>query len=398
MSILSRRSFRSLTFPILVAGASLVLAGCGFDSPRSTMSSAATESAQSYSLFQGLFWLAMVVFVVVEGALLFIVYRFRRRPGQGIPVQLHGNQTIELAWTIAPAVIVAIIAIFTFRTQALLSREARDPIKVTVIGHQWWWEFQYPDYKFTTANEVHIPAGRDVLFSLRSADVIHSFHLPRLVDTTDLIPGRENRVLVHANSDTRGLIAGQCQEFCGGTHAMMTMHAVVEDQATFDTWIQQQQTVAGVPAGITQAASKTTTAAESSTSQPPLGVPSASPKQGATTAATVAATANAAPAAALAGSPEAKGYQLFSAKGCIGCHAIGGYPNAVAKIGPNLTHVGGRSHIVSGWLDNTSANMQTWLRDPNAVKPENVMGKAIKRGTLNEDDINALTAYLESLK
>jgi cytochrome c oxidase subunit 2 len=190
------------------------------------------------------------------------------------------------------------------------------------------------------------------------------------------MPGHVN-ILTFRPKDTTTPIAirGQCKEYCGGTHAQMSMYAIVEPQASFDAWIKQQQQVAQTPAGIT---------------------PDASPAPGATVepGATPAPT----PVPVVATDPAGRGYQLFKEKGCVGCHAIQGYAAAQGLVGPNLTHVGGRQTIVAGWLTNTPENMQRWLRDPNEVKPDNVMGSAIKSGTLKEDEIAALTTYLQSLK
>jgi cytochrome c oxidase subunit II len=406
MPFLYKRSFRSLSIALIAA---LFLAGCGAfntDTPLSTFATDGYESSQIYSLFQPIFWMAIGVFVIVEGLLIWSVIRFRRRPDDAIPVQLHGNLPIELAWTIAPAILVLVIAVLTFRTQALLDREPVNPLNVTVVGHQWWWEFQYPEQNVVTANELHLPANRDVVLTLKSADVIHSFWAPRLSGKTDLIPGHENKLLMRPLSEQQLLVRGHCAEFCGGTHAMMAFHVVVRPQADFDAWVRQQQAAAPVPAGVQQAS----TAQQAAATAPATGATVAATVTGedatgdevaATTAATVAATANAPETATPQAQPaslEAQGYQLFQQKGCVGCHAINGYPGAVSRVGPDLTHVGSRQHIVSGWLENTPENMRRWLRDPNEVKPDNVMGTAVKLGTLNNDEINALTAYLESLK
>jgi cytochrome c oxidase subunit 2 len=374
MLAVPKRSFRLFHLTIL-ALVMVVLAACGAtNAPQTTFSTEGSSSQAILSLYNVMLAVAAVVFVIVEGLLVYSVIRFRRRPEDGIPLQIHANKPIEIAWTILPAVIVLFLATMTFRTQAILVQPAQNPIHVTVVGHQWWWEFQYPDYKFVTANEVHLPANRDVEFTLESADVIHSFWLPRLAGTTDVVPGHVNTLTFRPEDTTEPLvIRGQCKEFCGGTHAQMSMYAIVEPQATFDSWVKQQQQLAQTPAGIT---------------------PAAPPAPGATVAATAEATA--APVAA--SDPAGRGYQLFQQKGCVGCHSIQGYAAAQGKVGPNLTHVGSRQTIVAGWLKNTPENLQSWLRDPNQIKPDNIMGTAIKRGTLNEDEIAALTAYLQSLK
>ena len=397
------RSFSALSLAVLTIAA-LLLTACGATTgPQSTFVERGYEAQEINKLFWPIFWMAMGVFVIVEGLLIWSVIRYRRKPEDGIPVQLHGNLPIEITWTIIPAVLVLIIAVLTFRTQAVLGRTPVDPIEITVVGHQWWWEFQYPEQGIITANEVHIPADRDVLFTLRSADVIHSFWAPNLAGTTDAIPGHENKLVMRALDTQRILVRGHCKEFCGGTHAMMAFHVVVEPQAEFDNWIRQQQQDAPTPAGVAVAATAPAVGATvaatvdaTETTDDATGDEVAE-----TTIATAAAIANAPETATAVAQPtslEAQGYQLFLSKGCVGCHAIQGYPGAVARLGPDLTHVGSREHIVAGWLDNTPENMQRWLRDPNEVKPDNVMGAAIKLGTLKENEINALTAYLLSLK
>ncbi len=370
-----RKHFFRFAGPLAIALTLLVLTACGaYDAPQTTLDPRGSSSRIILDLYKVIGVMAAIVFVVVEGLLIYSVVRYRRRPDDGIPLQIHGNQPIEIVWTIIPAVIVLFLATMTFRTQSILVQPSQNPVHVTVVGHQWWWEFKYPDYQVVTANELHIPGNRDVEFTLESADVIHSFWIPRLSGKTDVIPGHINTMSFKAQDTSQPLlIRGECAEFCGGTHAQMGMFAVVEPQAQFDAWVKQQQAKASPPAGVT---------------------PASEVQPGAT-----AATAAPAPATEpQAASPEARGYALFKAKGCVGCHAIAGYPEAKGRIGPNLTHVASRQSIVAGWLHNTPENLQRWLRDPNAVKPDNIMGSAIKAGTLKPDEIDALSAYLQSLK
>jgi cytochrome c oxidase subunit 2 len=377
--LLVPRRVRRWSTPITIGMALLLLAGCGVTEPPQTMfAPQGDHSLAIRNLFMPVFWLAIAVFVIVEGALIYSVVRYRRRTdSEGIPLQIHGNTPIEIAWTIIPALIVLVIAVLTFRTQAQITGPAEDPIRVTVVGHQWWWEFQYPDYDLITANELHIPANRDVELSLQSADVIHSFWVPRLAGKTDLIPGYTNKLMFRPLDEERVLIRGQCAEFCGGTHAMMGMHVAVESQAEFDAWVRQQQQKPPVPEGVAQTEGAAATEGDEAA---PLGadVPVSAVEQ--------------------TKDLEAQGYELFASTGCVACHAIKGYPGAVSRVGPDLSYVGSREYIVAGWLENTPENMKRWLRAPNEVKPDNVMGTVIKRGTLTEAQIEALTAYLQSLE
>ena len=411
MPSLRKRFFRFLS-PVVLGVALVVLAACGNmnTAPQTTFVAQGNGAREILNLFMPVFWVAVGVFVIVEGLLVWSVIRYRRRPEDGIPLQIHGNTPIEIAWTIIPAIIVVGIATLTFRTQGVLVQDGANPLRITVVGHQWWWEFQYPEYNFVTANELHIPDNRDIEFALQSQDVIHSFWFPRLSGKTDVVPGHTNILRFRADQVAQStLIRGECAEFCGGTHAQMGMFAVVDGPAQFDTWVRQQQQQALVPAGIAQAAASPG-AAVGATAEPQAQATAAAAAAGATAtenesepdiAATVEPTANASPAAQPGGqatTPQGQGYQLFQSKGCVACHAITGYPGAVSQTGPNLTHVGSRQHIVAGWLENTPDNMRRWLRDPNEVKPGNVMGSVIKLGTLNNEEIDALTAYLESLK
>ena len=382
-----KRSFRRLTVLSVAMAAAVLLAACGTEHPQTTFEAQGNSARAILDLYNVIFYVAIGVFVVVEGLLVYSVFRYRRRPEHGIPLQLHGNQPLEITWTIIPAAIVLFLATWTFRTQTILVAPQENPLRVTVTGHQWWWEFQYPDLGIETANEVHLPANRDIELTLESNDVIHSFWIPRLAGKTDVIPGHSNTLTFRADDTAEPIfIRGQCAEFCGGTHAQMGMYAVVEPQAAFDTWVQQQQADANVPAGVTPVPATppevTVTAVATTEAATAVPIPD------------VTEPSEATPGASL----EARGYEFFDSKGCVACHAIQGYPGAEGQTGPDLTHVGSREHIVAGWLLNTPENMQRWLRDPNEVKPGNIMGATIQRDTLTEDEIEALAAYLESLK
>ncbi len=408
---------------VLMVGV-LVLSGCSIirEPPQTIFAPSGSNSREIYNLFNYIFVLGIAVFVVVEGALIYGIRRYRRRTSDGIPLQIHGNTLIEIAWTIVPALIVLAISVVTFRTQALIERptEATDagaPVRVEVIGHKWWWEFRYPDNgNIVTANELHIPADRDVELLLTSEDVVHSFWVPRLAGKRDALPNHVNRLVTRPTGEQSMLLRGQCAEFCGKTHAMMGFYVKVDSQADFDTWVAQQVADASVPQGVTQntqgqaAINQVAQAALSDqVAQAEVTPEATEPAREDDTvlqATADAAVENAPEVQATAeaesdndlSTPEARGYDLFTKKQCISCHVIQGYPGAVGQNGPNLTHVGGRNYIVAGWLENTPENMARWLRDPNEVKPENLMGAVIKRGTLTEEEVSDLTAYLQSLE
>jgi len=298
---------------------------------------------------------AVLVFLVVEGILIYAVFKYRGKQGDALPVQFHGNTPLEITWTIIPAIILIVILFFTFRTQAALATPPESPnaVNVRVIGHQWWWEFQYPDLGVSTANELHIPTGVPILVSLESADVIHSFWVPLIAGKQDAIPGRVNRMWMQANE--AGTYSAQCAEFCGVQHALMRFLVVAESQSAFNTWAQNER---GVPFA---------------------GAGSAQPT-------------------AVAGSQQSlvqQGAQLFQAGACITCHTVRGTP-ANGVVGPELTHFGSRKSIAANTLpkDEQGNNLKRWLRNPQAVKPGNLMPNL----NLSEQDINAIAAYLESLR
>ena len=308
--------------------------------PQSTIHPVSDFGWKIQDLYVLIFWLAVFVFVVVEGVLLYAVLRFRRRPDDGLPPQIHGNARLEVAWTLAPAVILAIIAVPTVRTIFdTQSNPPQDALEIRVVGHQWWWEVQYPDHNIVTANEVRVPVGQPVLIKLESVDVIHSFWVPRVGGKMDVVPNHVNQMWFTV--DTPGVYPGQCVEFCGTQHANMKFVLVAQTPEEFQAWVAEQQRV------------------------PPT------------------------PTEGLA----ARGAELFAKGACVGCHTVQGTP-AQGKVGPDLTHIGSRLTIGAGMLENTPENLALWLKDPQAVKPGNKMPAL----GLSEGDVEALVAYLHSLR
>lgn len=343
MSIRRQHPARLLLFASLIAAA-LALSACGPDVPATTLIPKGTHAQRIYDLLVPIFWAAVAVFVVVESMLVYSVIRFRQRPDAGIPAQIHGNTRIEILWTVTPALILLVIAVLTFRTQAANSVQPTDALKIQVIGHQWWWEFKYPELGITTANDVYVPVGRDVTFEQTSIDVIHDPWMPKIAGKTDAIPGHTNFVSFQASQE--GIYRGLCAEFCGEEHALMRFRVVAVQQAVFDQWAAQHKVPPAAPTG-----------------------------------------------------DAARGQLIFlsAAKGCIGCHAIEG-TNAKGVTGPNLTYFGSRETIAAGTLPNTPENLSKWLHNPGAVKPGNIMSTVIKPGSLTDQEINDLIAYLESMK
>ncbi|MFN8532415.1 MAG: cytochrome c oxidase subunit II [Dehalococcoidia bacterium] len=323
----------------LLVPAVLLLSACSTD-PQNIFDAKSDFTVMIADLFWQIIWWAIGVFIVVEAALLYAIYRYRRRPGQGLPPQTHGNSRLEMAWTIAPALVLASIAVPTvqgiFRTYEVPT--GPDVVNIEVIGHQYWWEYRYPDNNVITASELHVPAGRTVVLHIRSADVIHSYWVPKLAAKRDAIPGHTNTLWF--KTDAIGVYDGQCAEFCSLQHANMRLKVFVQDQATFNQWLQANARPAVQPTGDVQ-----------------------------------------------------QGSQLVLQGTCAGCHTIDG-TNARGQTGPNLSHFGSRTTIAGGMLANTPENLDHWLEDPQAIKPGSLMSAKVP----NPQERQAIIAYLQSLK
>ncbi len=332
--------------PLLIA---LLLAGCGTTSLNDITHTPSILDPQGPIALKesNLFWVILIiataVFVIVMSALIYSIIRFRARANSPEPAQTHGNTKIEIAWTIAPSVVLVLVLITTITTMFSIQQPAaQNTITINAVGHQWWWEFQYPDQNFVTADEMWVPTGTVVHINLVSDNVIHSFWVPQLTGKTDVIPGHDNAMWLQA--DAEGWYRGECAEFCGTQHAHMDFLVHAVSPAAYQTWVSQQQQVAAQPTDALAQA----------------------------------------------------GAQYFAASACIGCHAVNGVTttNPAKLIGPNLTHFGGRQWIAGGVVDNTPTNLAAWLRDPQAVKS----GADMPNLNLTNDQINELVAYLESLK
>lgn len=332
----------TLAAPVLALASACRVAG-----PLSTLTDRGEVSKRINDLFFPVFWVAVAIFVVVEGLLLFAVLRFRQRPGrEALPQQVHGNTRLEVGWTILPSLILAVIAIPTISTIVDLSRKPDNPLEVRVIAHQWWWEFQYrdpsaPNKQVYVANEMHIPVGRKIYATVESVDVIHSFWIPNLAGKMDAIPGKQNHIWFSVKQP--GVYQGQCAQFCGDSHALMRFVVIAQPESEFNQWLQGQAQQARTPTG----------------------------------------------------GSAARGFEVFMGNACIACHAIEG-TNAQGRIAPNLTHFGSRLTLGANRLENTPENVVRWIKNPQAVKPGAKM--PAWQGVLSEDDIKAIADYLESLK
>jgi cytochrome c oxidase subunit 2 len=324
-----------------------LIAGCNYQStdayPQTTFALRSDFAVKIQQLFDTILWVAIAVFVVVEGALIWAAIRYRERPGS-VPRRFHGHTLVEIAWTAVPAVALGIVLVPSTATIFDTQDEAKRPqdaLQIRVIGHQFWWEFEYPTLGIVTANEVHMPVDKPATFEEQSADVIHSFWVPALGGKRDVTPGHVNYLWWTPNAT--GTFQGQCAELCGYSHANMRMRAFVRTQQEFDAWVRQQQAPAVTPPEGTQAA---------------------------------------------------RGAQVFQQRGCGACHTINGLQGAVGQVGPNLTHFASRETMAAGIMENTAANIRTWVSDPPRVKP----GALMPPFDLGDEELDALVAYLQSLK
>jgi cytochrome c oxidase subunit 2 len=437
----------------------LMLAGCiTGDYPQTTFKPVSEFGRLINGLFYNTFWWTIGIMLLVELLILVFIFKYRARPGAPLPKQIHGHTGLEIAWTIIPAIIVLFIAVPTvggiFATQRAASPNA---LQIEVIGHQWWWEFKYPQLGVVTANELVLPVGREVQLKMWSADVIHSYWIPRIGGKRDVNPqpritdderARYNYILF--NVEKPGYYLGQCAEFCGESHAIMRTSALALNENDFNQWarsmaggmpvtpvssdVQHGEATAekvpprdepattgggvqGAPAD-TLDVSDTLRAATQPVAAPQQAVPPGAPAP--TGMAPTGAPAPGRPGyqsaaqtppgsmqanAMTPGQPtvEQRGQQLITSKMCVACHAIN---NTTMKgtLGPNLTRFGARRYLGAGARPNTMENLIAWIRHPQSVKPGVLMpgareGAAGMPATgLTEDEIKAIAAYLLSLR
>jgi cytochrome c oxidase subunit 2 len=360
--------------------------------PLTTLSPRGDKSQSIQNLIIPVFAIAGLVFVLVEVGLIWLATRFRRNPedveGVDEPEQVHGNTKLEIGWTILPAVLLAVLAVFNVQT-ILAMDDAEDPLEVTVIGQQWWWEYRYDvdangTVDIITANEAVIPVGRDVVFKIQSNDVIHSFWIPALAGKMDAVPGRTHERVLQSNEV--GIFEGQCTEYCGLSHGVMRMQVKALEPADYDEWIENQTTPPAQPAADDTLA--------------------------------------------------IAGQELFVTQ-CSFCHQVNGLtPDSKAPFeyaaqpdpdygktvditiasgnAPNLTHFMTRDYFAGGLLPLWEGdikpevapsgtpdenNIKAWLRDPEKVKPMNPNNnQGMPNYNLSEEQIEQLTAFLLTLK
>jgi cytochrome c oxidase subunit 2 len=335
---------------VALIAAALLLAGCG--DQQNALAPASHQSTDIANIFwwtMGGSWIGMTLVV----ALLVFAWRHgrRRRRELGGAVPLDGGKPNErLAWYVVVGLGVAtpiclMVLLFVISnifvigtTQAPAAGATR--LTIDVIGHQWWWEVRYPGTSVVTANEIHIPARTPVRVNVTTADVIHSFWVPRLNRTIDAIPGRRNAIVLDAK--VPGRYRGQCLEFCGLQHAHMAFYVFADPPAKFQAWLANQEKPARKPTG------------------------------------------------ALA----TRGEKIFTgAGGCESCHTIDG-TSASGVVGPNLTHLQTRTTLGALTIPNRKGYLGGWIMDSQHVKPGNDMPNI----NLTGSQLQALLAYLEELK
>jgi cytochrome c oxidase subunit 2 len=276
----------------------------------------------------------------------YAIVRYRAKPNDDAhePAQVYGSNQIELAWTVIPVLIVVMLFLATARVIAEIQDAPPPPgtVNVTAIGHQFWWEFRYPDLGIVTANELHVPVSdpaesTPTFLRLLSADTDHSFWVPRLAGKTDLIPNRVNEMWLDPSRP--GIYLGQCAQYCGMQHAKMLLRVSVDPPAEFAAWVSAQQKAAALDVQVSA------------------------------------------------------GRNVFATTACMNCHAISG-TTATGRFGPDLTHLMSRGTLASGAAENKPANLRLWIKNPDAIKPGSLM-PAMK---LSDTDLDAVTAYLETLR
>jgi cytochrome c oxidase subunit 2 len=414
---LSTHSLNLSRFARLAALACIpLLSGCFWlDGPQSTFDPNGPVARHQQDLFYLTCWVCLVIFVIVGGVLAYAMIKFRAKgSAEDFPEPVesgHGNPMVEISLIGASVLALVVIAIPTFKeiwyTYDVPVEQKADSYEVTATGYQWWFKFDYPsetaqtldgtgkaaNAPFSTANELVIPAGRPVKINLRTMDVIHSFWIPKLAGKVDMMPNRANHLWVQA--DKPGYFWGQCAEFCGESHAVMRFRVIALGPREFNDWLNSQMAparkVAAADAGTPKAqfaSYRTFTRNEAGYSEKFDASPLESwRKQQQPGTGEDAALID-------------KGRQLFSSKTCATCHTIRG-DGYIGVVGPELTHVGARSTIAAGLLENNRDELHRWIHAPNEVKPGNTMwvkGYVANNIKLTPEDEDALVNYLESLK
>jgi cytochrome c oxidase subunit 2 len=315
-------------------------------SPTDIFTPASSAARLVFDLSIMVYTISGAVFVVVFGLITYSLFKFRKRRADNgrEPPQVYGSKHIELAWTIIPVLIVLVLFLASARVIYAMQdpRARRDDLDVNVVGHQFWWEYRYPELGVVTANELHVPASDPqrptrILLHLYSADTVHSFWVPRLAGKTDLVPNFPNTMWI--DPERPGLYLGQCAQYCGAQHAKMLLRVYVEPRREFDEWVEgQKRSVIDSPA-------------------------------------------------------VARGRELFEKTACMSCHTIAGSV-ARGRFGPDLTHLMSRDTLASGIVPNTRENLRRWVEHPDTFKPASLMPAM----GFSDRELDAVTDYLMTLR
>lgn len=352
---------------VLLGGAAILAACSAEESGQSALHPAGPYAQSPHDLITIVFGIALVVFVLVQGMIIYSVVKFRRRPDDDgtLPAQVHGNTKLEIIWTVIPALILAVIAVPTVQGIFEMTDEPDgDFLTVEVIGHRWWWEFHYPEQagipdSIYTANELVMPVDTPVRLQMTSEEagspergVVHSFWVPPLGGKQDTVPGQITTLNLQA--DEPGRYLGQCAEYCGLSHVNMRNRAVALEQGEWEQWVEDQTQPADIPED---------------------------------------------------GTLEAEGRALFADLGdgrqaCIQCHQVfeeGG--SRSGSVGPDLTHLFSREEFAGAIAELDEENLREWLADPNGFKPMQWESNQIGMPDLDlsDDELDALVAYLMTL-
>jgi len=334
-----------LTCAFCALGSAFYASAQGPKAIPSILAPASTPANEIYGLSLFVLLITGSIFVVVAGLLAYATIRFRVRESDGLnePPQVYGSTQVELAWTVIPVLIVVVLFLTTARIIFAVQNapKPRSALDVTVVGHQFWWEFRYPSLGIVTANELHVPVStkddpRPTYLRLLSADVDHSFWVPQLGGKTDLIPNHPNEMWIDPQQP--GLYLGQCAQFCGIEHAKMLIRIYADTPREFEAWVNKQQRAGAQDAWVAQ------------------------------------------------------GRRVLETEACMNCHTIVGTA-AKGTFGPDLTHLASRATIAAGAAANTPANLRAWIHDPDTIKP----GALMPAMQLSDEQNAELVAYLSTL-
>lgn len=339
----------SVLFLVSICFCATLLAAQSLQTTPTILDPASTPAHEIYGLSQFVLLITGSIFVVVAGLLTFVIIKFRAREGDSEhePAQIYGSVQVELAWTVIPVLIVVVLFLTTARIIFAIqdAPKPQSALDVTVVAHQFWWEFRYPKLGIVTANELHVPVSapqspRPTYLLLLSADVDHSFWVPQLGGKTDVIPNHPNQMWI--DPEKPGLYLGQCAQFCGVEHAKMLLRVYVDSPDQFAAWVKAQQQAGAQPDSQSTAV--------------------------------------------------AAGRQVFETEACVNCHTISG-TSAKGTFGPDLTHLMSRATIAAGAADNTPDNLRAWIQDPNTFKP----GALMPAMQLSDQETDEVVAYLATL-